>query len=162
MTRIAALAYAAHATAPAFNSDLYTTAAVIPVLFLAINVQLASRYATGLIVRNLPRVPLPLPSSVILKATLPALMIAYAIIIILILGVVGEIITIVALANMTATAQVFILLVMALLTTAAAGGPIFQIFQIRSNLWQVVQTATYGNTREHEPQTDIPSENPEE
>lgn len=123
MTSITVLAHAAHATAPTFNADFYTTAAaVIPVLFLSVNVQPVFRYLASAAAKRKTGGH----SRSLNKTATIVLMILY---LVLFFGFLGEITAIKALAYRTANhdAQSDILLIMILLTIAAVSGPFLQI-----------------------------------
>ena len=126
MSSLATLAHTAHTAAPAFNADFYATAAtVIPVLFLAINVQpvfqLLAWTPDGAPERRTSR-PRQLGAAYMVKLAVYFLMV---------LGIIGEIMTIGALASRTGSPdnQLFIVVILSLLTGAAGAGPMVAVVQ---------------------------------
>jgi hypothetical protein len=124
MTSLVTLAYAARPTTPPFNHDFYVTAAtVIPVLFLAINVQpifqLVSSFAARRIKRKLPGADNMIVITVVAMAVYACLA----------LGVVGELVAIAALGKQTAPKgnQSLLTTTIVLLTFAAAAGPFLSL-----------------------------------
>jgi hypothetical protein len=124
MTSLVTLAYAARPTTPPFNHDFYVTAAtVIPVLFLAINVQpiFQGLGFTAPERRDKTR------SQDRLMAVLVATAIVYFF---MVVGIAGEIAAIFVLSNQTAGPNLhrFVLVTMILLTFAAGLGPLLGAF----------------------------------
>jgi hypothetical protein len=127
MTSLASLTHAADAAAPAFNHDFYTTAGLlIPVLFLAINVQTVFQSLRIPAPERRDRAPsvgaVAVVTSIVFYATTA--------------GIAGEIAAIIALNDQTAGPVIhyLVLVTMILLTVAAGASPFFGAFSLSVRL----------------------------